>query len=246
MLTKSEVKYIQSLSQKKERDENGVFLVEGTKMTLELMRTVPHQIVMIYAAKAFYDAYESLFLPDKVKVVSEDELFKISQLQTPQQVVVVVKQEKYSCAPENCKGWILALDGIRDPGNMGTIIRNADWFGIEQVLCSNDCVDIYNPKVVQASMGSVLRVRFSYTDLTSFLKQYKHTVVAATLDGVPMQSYQFPGEGILVIGNEGKGIREEVLSSISQKITIPSFGDAESLNAGVASGIVLWELRRKG
>ena len=175
--------------------------------------------------------------------VSPDELEKISQLTTPNQVLAVVEKVKWKDEAE-VKGAIsLVLDTIQDPGNMGTIIRLADWFGVKNIFCSMDCADIYNPKVVQSSMGSISRVRVEYTDILSFLKTYAGVrIYAAVLDGRDITKMEKINEGLIVIGNESKGINEEILKLANVLITIPGKGKAESLNAGVATGIILSHL----
>ncbi|HMO32248.1 MAG TPA: RNA methyltransferase [Lacibacter sp.] len=246
MLTKNEVKHIQSLHHKKGREESDCFLVEGVKITRELLAECPQQLVALYALPEFFREQALTPTGDRFREISPAELERISALQTPQQVVCVVRRlvQPQLLSPEN--NWILVLDGIRDPGNMGTILRLADWFGIRQVVASPDSVDGCNPKVVQASMGSVLRVPVIVQELDGYCRQSHGPVVAAVLNGTPVQDYVFPDGGLLLIGNEAQGIRPGLLERVQQAVTIPSFGKAESLNAAVATGILLWELRRRG
>lgn len=244
MLSKNEVKHIQSLGHKKGRAESGHFLAEGTKLVVELLQQNPGQLVRLYATASFLEQYNQL-VPAAIAVeVSDAELDRLTQLQTPNQVVAVVQQLPNRAPALHESGWLLVLDGIRDPGNMGTLIRLADWFGVQAVIGSDDCADIYNPKVVQASMGSLFRVPYYETDLVSFLSSVNIPVVGAVLDGQPLQQVTFGSSGALVIGSESHGIRPEVQALVQQKVSIPSFGGAESLNAAVAAGILLWELRR--
>jgi TrmH family RNA methyltransferase len=238
MLVKSQVKYIQSLGQKKHRDADGVFIAEGPKIVGELMGT--GLIQQIYGTKDWMDEYKSKTSGIEVIEITNEELEKISQLTTPNKVLAISKK-MIETGPIELKGKIvLALDTIQDPGNLGTIIRTADWFGIDQVLCSPDCADIYNPKVVQSTMGSIARVKVFYTDLAQWLQQTPGIrIYAAMLEGQNVLEMKKPAEGVVVIGNESKGISENVQKLVNVKITIPQKGAAESLNAAVATGIIL-------
>lgn len=244
MLSKNEVKHIQSLGQKKGRATSGQFLAEGSKLVAELIHQRPELIVTIYATSSFLQQNGQSLPAEVIREVSETELQRLSQLQTPNQVVAVVQQMPNN--PLNLKkdGWILVLDGIRDPGNMGTMLRLADWFGLQGVVGSTDCADIYNPKVVQASMGSLFRIPYFETDLVAWLTSSGRSVVGAVLQGQPLQQVTFGGSGALVIGSEANGISDEVLELVQQRVSIPSYGGAESLNAAVAAGILLWELKK--
>jgi RNA methyltransferase, TrmH family len=244
MLSKSEIKYIQSLGHKKSRDEAGVFLTEGVKLVDEVLDQFAGHLIRLYATATYLEKRKKSVPEGLFTEVSELELSRISQLQTPNQALAIVRKFEEVIHPVENDQWLLALDSIRDPGNMGTIIRLADWFGISTLICSPDCVDFYNSKVVQASMGSILRVRHSEQDLPVFLKQQERPVFAAVLDGVRLDEVQFPESGVLVIGNESTGIEATLLNLIDHKIMIPSFGKAESLNAAIATGIFLWELKR--
>ena len=243
MITKNQVKYIQSLGQKKSRDEENRFIAEGPKLVSELLMAGNCRIVQLYALKEWIDEHVNASGHSEVIEVSIAELEKISQLTTPNQVLAVIEKIQWKNDPE-IKGSIsLALDTIQDPGNMGTIIRLADWFGIKNIFCSTDCADVYNPKVVQASMGSISRVRVGYTDILSLLKENKEVrIYAAVLNGKDITKMEKINEGIIVIGNESKGINEEILKLANVQITIPGKGKAESLNAGVAAGIILSHL----
>ncbi|MBK6935887.1 MAG: RNA methyltransferase [Chitinophagaceae bacterium] len=243
MLVKSKVKYIQTLGQKKFRQEEGVFIAEGPKLVLELVSTVAGNIVEIFALKEWIDANKIQLKAVNCVEVSATELEKISQLSTPNQALAVVKNLD-SPVPVAKKGEIiLALDGIRDPGNMGTIIRIADWFGINQVVCTADSAEVYNPKVVQATMGSIARVRITYLNLHQWLmEQNGISIYATVLEGRDISTVKKVKEGILLIGNESAGISHGILSLADERITIPRRGGAESLNAAVATGIVLSHL----
>ncbi|MEJ8844054.1 RNA methyltransferase [Lacibacter sp. H375] len=244
MLSKNEVKYIQSLGHKKRRDEERLFLMEGSKIVAELLANYPSQIVRLYATETFFNQHTSAKQIQQHHIISEDELARISQLQTPNQALALVNYFPTDEIVLPATEWILALDGIRDPGNMGTIIRLADWFGIRTVICSPDSADIYNPKVVQATMGSIMRVTIVEKELGGFLKDQQLPVVGAVLGGKELSSFGFPKAGILVIGNESNGIREDVMALLTDKLMIPRFGEAESLNAAIATSIFLWELKR--
>jgi RNA methyltransferase, TrmH family len=244
MLSKNEVKYIQSLGHKKRRDEERVFLMEGSKMVAELLTHYSSQVIRLYATETFFQQHPAAKNITQHYIVSEDELARISQLQTPNQALALLSYFDYPPPELHSTDWTLALDGIRDPGNMGTIIRLADWFGIRTIICSPDCADIYNPKVVQATMGSIMRVSVYEEELAGFLADQQLPVVGAVLGGKELSSFAFPKAGILVIGNESIGIREDVISLLTDKLMIPRFGEAESLNAAIATSIFLWELKR--
>lgn len=240
---KTKIKYIQSLGHKKYRDEEDLFIAEGPKIVTELLQAVPHYIQEIYAVKEWLKKNEH---PEKEIAfieVTEDELGKLSQLKTPHQVIAILKKFGRVDHIELKNKIVLVLDEIQDPGNFGTMVRIADWFGLDQIVCSADCADIYNPKTVQATMGSIARVRVFYTDLVYWLQQQKDVrVYAGALEGKDVTSMSKIGEGLIVIGNESKGISREVMELVNVKITIPGKGKAESLNAAVAAGIILSHL----
>ena len=242
MISKNQVKYIQSLGQKKRRDEEGLFIAEGPKIVAELLAEPGCHIKQIYALNNWIESNNLNVLPEVIEI-TEEELEKISQLKTPNQVLLVAEKMKWG-EEETIKNTItLVLDTIQDPGNMGTIIRLADWFGIKQIICSHECADIYNPKVVQSSMGSIARVRVNYADLKDWLKKNKDIPVYATaMDGNDISYMKKINEGIIIIGNESKGISVEILAETNTKITIKGKGKAESLNAAVATGIILSHL----
>lgn len=242
MLSKSKIKYIQTLGQKKFRQEEGLFIAEGPKLADELIGADNVAVSEIFALPEWIEQKK---IPPGISCtpVTGDELKKISQLSTPNQVLVVVKQFTVSPEPSAKGTVILALENIQDPGNLGTIIRIADWFGIAQIVCSPGTADLYNPKVVQATMGSILRVGLHYLDLVSWISsQGKVPVCAATLDGSDIRSVSPLKEGIIIIGNESKGISPVLQRLASSCITISRKGQAESLNAAVATGIILSHL----
>ena len=243
MISKNQVKYIQSLGQKKSRDEEKCFVAEGPKLVNELLTAPNCRVVQVYALKEWIDGHSTARENAELIEVSNVELEKISQLTTPNQVLAVVEKIQWKNDLQ-IKGTVaLALDTIQDPGNMGTIIRLADWFGIMSIFCSLDCVDVYNPKVVQSSMGSISRVSVAYMDIESLLKENKDLrIYAAVLNGRDITKMEKIREGIILIGNESKGINEELLKLANVQITIPGKGKAESLNAAVATGIILSHL----
>jgi len=239
MVTKSELKYSQSLSDKKVRLETGCFIAEGVKLVGEM-------IAAGYPLKAVYaiDSWES---PDDTLEVTRIEAFeleKMSMLQTPNQVLAVAMMPQKKETLDLAGPLTIVLDGIQDPGNMGTIIRTADWFGITQIVASEDTVDVYNPKVIGATMGSFMRVSVTYKNLADWMPTIKLPVYGALLEGENVFTIKTPQKGLLVIGSEGKGIRENILDFITHPVTIPKIGGAESLNAGVAAGIIIAQLTR--
>jgi TrmH family RNA methyltransferase len=234
MLSKNELKYIQSLCQKKQRQAEGLFLAEGAKLVDELLHS-DYRIRSIYAVEEWVQAHPAV----QATVVTQPELERMSNLQTPNQVLAIAEQQSPASEPGLKDKLTILLDGIQDPGNLGTIIRIADWFGINQIVASNDTVELYNPKVIQSSMGSFLRVKLWYKDAGSWIQTCSVPIYGALLKGTSL--YQVPPvkEGLLVIGNESKGIREDLMPYISAPVTIPRSGGAESLNAAVATGIIL-------
>lgn len=239
MLSKNELKYIQSLCHKKQRTAERLFIVEGVKLVHELI-AADYPVKNIYAT----DEWIAPGGDHPVTRITEQELSKISSLQTPHQVLAVVHQQEVTDEPQWAHSLTLVLDGIQDPGNMGTMIRIADWFGIDQIIASEDTVELYNPKVIQSTMGSFMRVKVWYRDIASLLKEKKVPVYGAVLDGDSMYAMQPPKAGILLIGNESKGIRQDLQSLIDHRITIPKMGHAESLNAAVAMGILVSQFKK--
>ncbi|MBC2839019.1 RNA methyltransferase [Robiginitalea sp. SC105] len=234
MVAKSELKLIRSLHQKKYRTREGLFLAEGVKLVGELLG-------------AGMEAY-SLYSTDPgefpgAREISENDLKKASALVQPNKVIGVFRiPDPVSLSLD---GWALALDGVRDPGNLGTIIRLCDWFGIPELLCSPDTVDCYNPKVLQATMGSVARVRIAYQPLPETLDACGLPVYGASMDGSPVGSGTAVQPGILVMGSESHGLSGAVRDRLSQTWAIPAYGQAESLNVATATAILLYEIRRQ-
>lgn len=240
MLSKNQIKLITSLQQKKYRFANQLFFAEGIKVIQELLVS-NFELVNLYSTKDDFVEVSN----DKKTVISESDLKKISALTTPNTCLAVFKMAVEKPIIES--GLILALDSIRDPGNLGTILRLCDWFGVNQLICSKETVDIYNPKVVQATMGSIARVNVNYIDLNVFIAQSKIPVFGTFMDGENIYKSTLPQEGIIIMGNEANGISSELENLVKNKITIPRFGilqKTESLNVATATSIILSEFRR--
>ncbi|MBU2951287.1 RNA methyltransferase [Tamlana agarivorans] len=238
MLSKSQIKLITSLKQKKYRQQHGFFVVEGIKTIRELLNS-DLELHQLYTTESFGEHLEREVL------VSHADLKKISYLSTPNTAMALFKMPEPKPIQEN--KLIVALDDVRDPGNLGTIIRLCDWFGIQDLICSKQTVDCYNPKVIQATMGSITRVNINYVDLETFIKEQKSTVFGAFMEGENVYANKLPREGVLVMGNEANGVSEAVEKLITAKISIPRFGDlqaTESLNVATATAILLSEFKR--
>ncbi len=236
MINKNELKYIQSFVHKKQWAQESVFMVEGPKLMAELLGS-DWIIEKIYANVAWADKQTDPSL--NIQIVEDFELEKMTQLQKPNQVIALVEKKLYM-KPLEFKGkFTLVLDGVQDPGNMGTIIRTADWFGCSQIIISEDSANLYNPKVIQSTMGSFLRVRVASMDIATVMAEANLPIYGALLAGSSLYETKLTSDGFLVIGNESKGIRPEIISMVTQAISIPKFGAAESLNAAVATGIIL-------
>jgi len=241
MLTKAQVKYIQSLGHKKLREAEQVFVAEGPKLINEFLSAPNVKPVGIYAVESFASKHTG---NNQVTVITDAELRRISSLSAPNEVVGIFSKPVFE-QPVFEQSFTLMLDGIQDPGNLGSIIRSADWFGVRTIVCSRDCADNFNSKVVQSTMGSLTRVQLIYTDLHLFINTTKlPSMYAATLNGESLYNIKPVQQGVLIIGNESKGISTELIERSNQQITIPRKGQAESLNAGVATGIILSYLYR--
>lgn len=236
MISKNEIKHIQTLYHKKQRNELKLFIAEGPKLVEEVLNS--HYIIdKIYATENWTNKTNKPFV-----IVTDDELKKISLLQTPNQVLAIVKMKDEDEKIKIENKLSLVLDGIQDPGNLGTIIRIADWFGVENIICSTDCVDFYNPKVIQSTMGSFIRVNVVYKNLEELLQTTQLPVYGALLNGTDVRKIEKPKQGLIIIGNEGNGIRENILPYINNAISIKKVGLAESLNAAIATGVLLSHL----
>jgi TrmH family RNA methyltransferase len=244
MLSKNKIKYIQSLCQKKQRDLNAVFLAEGDKITKAVIAQKPNTIEHIYATNDWIVANQHLLTTIQNTIITPEDLQKISNLQTPNQVVCILQMPNPAPVVNPLQQWVLVLDNIQDPGNMGTIIRLADWFGIKDIVCSNNSVDYYNTKVIQSTMGSFLQVNITYTNIENYLQSKKNVpIYSAQLNGVNVATINPKTQnGIIVIGNEGNGISPAILQLCNVAVTIKGKGKAESLNAAIATGIILSHL----
>lgn len=245
-MTKAEIQFVRSLADKRTRDSEHLFVAEGYKLVDEI-RQSELRIRTIYTTR-------NDVVGNNVVLIEKREIERISQLNTASDILAVVEQPLYKLTQQSLKAKLtLALDGVQNPGNMGTIIRLADWFGVENIICSRECADLYNPKVVQATMGALLRVKVHYVDnLSTLLSEARTSGVAiygTLLDGNNIYQEKLSQEGIIVMGNEGRGLSDECRKTLSHKLFIPPYpADAptsESLNVAMATGIILSEFRRK-
>lgn len=240
MVSKNQIKLITSLQQKKYRVANQLFFAEGIKVIQELVES-NFELVHLYTTQNDFDEVSST----KKTLIHESDLKKISALATPNTCLALFKIPANKEIAES--GLIIALDSIRDPGNLGTILRLCDWFGIGQLICSKETVDIYNPKVVQATMGSIARVNVNYIDLEAFISETKLLVFGTFMDGENIYKSDLPQEGIIIMGNEANGISPELELLVKNRLAIPRFGNlqkTESLNVATATAIILSEFRR--
>ncbi|RYD51433.1 MAG: RNA methyltransferase [Sphingobacteriales bacterium] len=241
MLTKAQGKYIRSLSTPAGRKAAGAFVLEGPKLLLEWLRQAPETLSMIVVAESWAEPFPESIAPEKCFKIRDSEFESLSQFKSPPGVLAVAILPK-SPAPV-AGGWTLACETIQDPGNLGTILRIADWYGIDQVVCTPGSADFYNAKVIQSAMGAHLRVRMIESPLEPLLSGTSLPVYAAALSGTDLHQYAPVSEGILLIGNESKGLSQAVLDLATHQVTIPRRGGAESLNAAVAAGILCDRLR---
>ena len=247
-LSKNKIRTIASLAKKKERDALGLFLAEGNKLVSDLL-PVFHCRTLICTA-SFLEEHPSPNT-EEVIITEKEEIRKASLLQSPQSALALFDQPHYPMDQRQMsKQLVLALDTIQDPGNLGTIIRVADWFGIENIVCSQETADVYNPKVIQATMGAIARVKVHYVDLAQYLQENQETPIYGTfLDGADMYKQELTPHGIIVMGNEGNGISESISKLINRRLFIPNYpqgrATSESLNVAMATGIVCAEFRRR-
>jgi len=246
MLSKSQISLLKSLHHKKFRSEHGLFLAEGYKSVKEFIDSA-YQIEAIYHTPTIDPNLLKLSRKMNFNQISLSDVEKISTLKTPQDIIALVKIPEWPVLSANMlqNKFSIVLDGIQDPGNMGTIIRTADWFGIKHIICSDDTVDVYNPKVVQATMGSIAHVNVYYTGLEAFLSKIKLPLFGALLEGENIYKTNFGSEGLVLMGNEGNGLRPEIIKIVQHAVTIPRMGNAESLNVGIATAIFCSEINRK-
>lgn len=249
MLSKNKIKYIKSLDTKKARNEAGVFLAEGHKLVGDLWEAFDCDLLV--ATKEWLEHHPEKRAGERIEV-SQEELARVSLQKTPQQVLAVFRQRPNERAQTEIASQLcLALDGIQDPGNLGTIIRVADWYGIRHIFCSNDTVDVYHPKVVQATMGALARVQVHETDLPELFRSLPngYPVYGTFLDGEDMYEQALTDKGIIVMGNEGKGISKVLESMVTHRLFIPNYPKdshtSESLNVALATGIICAEFRRR-
>jgi TrmH family RNA methyltransferase len=238
-LSKNKIKWIRSFQLKKNRDESNVFIVEGEKMIQELIKNFPDSIEFLCVTVESEHSKNNKTLVNAI--ATTEELKSISSMKNPNKSLAVVKKLALKPSEPSFK---LVLDNIQDPGNMGTILRLADWFNVKEIICSKETVDIYNPKVVQASMGAIFRIPVTYCNLETYLANYKGPIFGALLEGQNIYKQKLIPEGLLILGNEGNGISEKIKSFITDPITIPRFGKAESLNVSIATGILLSDFFR--
>lgn len=229
VLSKNKIKWINSLRLKKNRDSEQSFVIEGEKIVREVLANWPTLIQFICTTN------EDLLVDSKTFLTDRKTMGQISEMKSVPDIIAVVS---YPAIKEG-SGLVLVLDGVQDPGNMGTIVRTADWFGVSQIICSKDTVDIYNNKVVQSTMGSLFRVKVSYTNIETYLTGCNLPIYGALLDGEDYRKVNLQSNAVLVMGNEGNGISSAVMNHINSPILIPRLGDAESLNVAIATGILL-------
>lgn len=243
MLSRNDVLFIKELHHKKGRTQHQLFVVEGNKSVSELLGSKLGVKKLFALPEWLEQNQKSIQKQTEVQAVSPKELERISLHTTPQSVLALAELPEYKLGQpwfdSAHHGIILMLDGIQDPGNLGTMIRTADWYGVEHIICSPTTADCYQHKVVQACMGSLFRTQLYYTDLKDYISKQEAAIIGAVLDGENAHQLKFPSSGILLIGSEGKGISAELQKHITLKVSIPRYGAAESLNAAVAAGILL-------
>lgn len=248
MLSKNKIKYIRSLELKKNRKEEQVFVAEGHKLVEDLLGHFPCHLLM---ATSNWLQVHSSPPANEIIEVTEEELSRASLQKTPQAVLAIFQQPKYELNPEVIKSTLcLALDDVQDPGNLGTIIRLADWFGIEHIFCSAGTADVFNPKTIQATMGAIARIKVHYCSLPALISSLKDTPVYGTfLNGNIIYSESLSANGLIVMGNEGKGVSLEVENLINKRLYIPNYPQqretSESLNVAIATAVVCSEFRRR-
>ncbi len=236
MLSKFQVKFIKSLHQKKTRNSTHQFIVEGEKNVNELLQS-DLQVNFIFAMPDWISNFKAkIEKPLELIEVNEKELVQLSTQVTPNKVLAVVEMPKYNISHFDTDT-VIGLEDIQDPGNLGTIIRVADWYGIKNIICSEDTVEVYNPKVINATMGSFCRVKVHYTDLKEYIRLSQKLVYGAVLDGFSIYATLFDANSMILFGNESAGLSDRLRNMVSHPITIPRIGKAESLNVAIAAAI---------
>ena len=241
MISKNQLKLIRALGQKKQRRAHGLFLVQGEKNVLELVKT-DYRVQQVFATQDFLDRHSQCLIGYECIEATLEDLTKASTLVSNNAAIAIVEIPQL-IEPE-AEGFMIALDGVSDPGNLGTIIRLADWYGIKHIVASEECADPYSPKTISATMGSFARVTVTQLNLPDYLKHAHLPIYGAFLDGDNVHNVSFSAQGILLMGSESHGIREQTSQYVTNKITIPSFGGAESLNVAMAAGIIIDNIRR--
>ena len=245
-MIKADIQFVRSLAEKRVRDQERLFVAEGSKLTEEILASK-------FVVRRIYTTRHDL-KGKNIEVVDQREMERISQLKTANDTLAVVEQPRYTLSVANLRGKLtIALDGVQNPGNLGTIIRLADWFGVEDIICSKDTADCFNPKVIQATMGAILRVRVHYTDNLPALLTDAHreglNIYGTLLDGDNIYDAKFDASGIVVMGNEGRGITNDTRKTLTHRLLIPPYPadvpTSESLNVAMATGIILAEFRRQ-
>ena len=242
MLTKADIRYIKSLQVKKYRKQEQRFIVEGAKSVLELLAS-DFEVVKVLGTRTFLSGFKKSVKVELTEV-SEKELDGLGEFQSNNAALAIAMMrpnEPVSVSPDE---FALVLDDIRDPGNLGTIIRTADWFGIQKIVASPETADFYNPKVINSTMGSFSRIKIFYAPLTEYLAGTRHKIYGTYLDGKNVHEVKFGAGGLIVIGNESRGISADIEKYITDKITIPKYGKAESLNAAIATAVICDNVRR--
>ncbi|NGM61409.1 RNA methyltransferase [Sphingobacterium sp. SGG-5] len=247
MLSKAQISLIKSLQHKKFRTQHRLFVVEGIKSVAEFIHSA-YKVQQIFSTAEAHTKLDKIPQNIKCEIVSDTAFSKLSSLKNPQGTLALVELPAPTghLDSANLKGrHSIVLDDVQDPGNLGTIIRTAEWFGIDTIICSTNTVDVFNPKVVQATMGSLARVSVHYMDIEAFIQTIDIPVFAALLDGQSIYATDFGKEGLIIMGNEGNGIRKSLLKKVDHKVTIPRIGQAESLNVAVATTLFCSELARQ-
>ena len=242
MLSKSQIKLVKSLKHKKYRNNYKLFVLEGLKGILELKNS-SFDIEKIILSKESYDKHKSELPISDIIITSKNQIHSLSNLNNNFSGLAMLKMKNYNVNQLDFEDFVIGVDSLKDPGNLGTILRIADWYNIKSVICSNDTVDLYNSKVIQSSMGSFLRVNTAYTDLEIFFKKSKYIIIGTSLDGDNIKSLSKIKKGIILFGNESNGISKNLFKHINKWVSIKKYGKAESLNVAISSAVILDNLR---